>query len=107
MIATKSGFVILHMIAQLRAAKNLPCLGGFSFTVDSPKELLGLDNFASLIVPAVGAHMMGKANLAALRAGGTRGGVDTVMNATTTMSTDTTRPLLGYCHGKLLLCTSR
>lgn len=46
---------------------------------------------------------MRKLGLAALRARGTRGPIDAIVNAATTMGADATRTLLGYCHWYLLL----
>ena len=67
------------------------------------RRLLGLDDLAVLVETAVAANAMRKLHFAALRANGTGGSCDLVVDAATSMSASAAHFTLRYCHDCLLL----
>jgi hypothetical protein len=72
--------------------------GQEALIVSGNKRLLGLEDFAILVVAAVRAHAMRKLHLAALRANGTGRRSDAIVCATTGTSRHTTLALFRNCH---------
>ena len=69
-------------------------------------NLFGLDDFAVLVVAAIGANTVRELDLATLRAHAASRCVDAVMAAAASMGADTAHALFRYCHCSLSPLTS-